>query len=175
MGVSLNPTPTASHTWLYRRLALPILALLRIGATPEKLAWSLATGAVIGINPILGSTTLLALAIAAIFRQNLAASQIGNHLMYPLQLVLVLPWISLGSRVFHTAPLPLSPKALFASARTTPLKLVRQLWLWESHAFILWALVALVVAPILALLLTPLLRKLLARVERHQYPLISGI
>lgn len=146
-----------------------------MGATPEKLAWSLATGVVIGINPILGSTTLLALGVAAIFRQNLAASQIGNHLMYPLQLMLVLPWISLGSRVFRTAPPPLSAKTLFAAARATPLKLVRQLWLWEYHAFILWALVALILAPILALLLTPLLRKLLARVEKHHYPLVSGI
>lgn len=162
------------HNWLYRRIALPILALLRMGATPEKLAWSLAAGVLIGINPILGSTTVMALAAAAIFRLNIAASQIGNHVVYPLQIALVLPWISAGTHLFGTAALPLSPKALFAAARTAPVDLVRQLWLWESHAFVVWAVFALFAMPAIALGLTPVLRKLLARVQRHEYPLIPG-
>ena len=32
------------HNWIYRRIALPILALLRMGASPERLAWSIAAG-----------------------------------------------------------------------------------------------------------------------------------
>ena len=95
------------HNWAYRRIALPVLALLRRGASPQKLAWSLAAGILIGINPILGSTTILCLALAFIFRLNIAASQLTNHLAYPLQLILVIPFIRLGSRVFHTAPMPL--------------------------------------------------------------------
>src|SRR5947209_172719 len=85
------------HNWAYRRIALPIFALLRMGASPEKLAWSIAAGLLIGINPLLGSTTLLCLAIAFIFRLNVAASQLGNHVVYPLQLLLLLPFIRLGS------------------------------------------------------------------------------
>ena len=168
----MSSPSTLHHNWLYRRIALPILALLRMGATPEKLAWSLAIGALIGINPILGSTTLLALTAAALFRLNIAASQIGNHVVYPLQLALVLPWISLGTHLFHTAPLPLSAKALFAAARSAPLALVRQLWLWEWHALVLWTAIALLATPALALTLAPILRKLLPRVESHQYPIL---
>lgn len=160
------------HGWIYNRLALPILALLRRGASPQKLAWSLAAGLLIGINPILGSTTILCLALAFIFRLNVVASQITNHLVYPLQLILVIPFINLGSRVFNTAPMPLSARELLHAARETPLALIRQLWLWESHALVLWALLSVILIPIFALALTPPLRRLLGRVQHHDYPLI---
>jgi uncharacterized protein (DUF2062 family) len=167
------PASAIHHNWLYRRVALPILALLRMGASPEKLAWSIAVGLLIGINPILGSTTILCLAIAFILRLNLAASQVGNHIVYPLELILLIPFIRIASRIFHTAPMPLSANELLHAAREHPLALSRQLWLWEWHAFLLWVVLAVVAIPIFALALTPLLRKLLKRVERHQYPILS--
>ena len=142
-----------------------------MGATPEKLAWSIALGLLIGINPILGSTTVLCLALAFLLRLNIAASQLGNHLMYPLQLILVIPFIHLASRIFHTTRLPLSATQLLHAARENPIALTRQLWLWEWHAFLLWAAIAAVAIPLLALALTPFLRRLLARVQRHQYSL----
>lgn len=166
-----NETPP-HHNWAYRRIALPVLALLRRGASPQKLAWSLAAGILIGINPILGSTTVLCLALAFLFRLNIVASQLTNHLAYPLQLLLVIPFIRLGSRLFHTAPMPLSASQLLHDARESPLALIRQLWLWESHALILWAILAAVLTPVIALTLTPILRRLLARVQHHQYPII---
>jgi hypothetical protein len=144
-----------------------------MGATPEKLAWSIAVGLLIGINPILGSTTILCLAVAFILRLNVAASQLGNHVVYPLQLILIIPFIHLASRIFHTAPMPLSPNELLHAAREHPIALCSQLWLWEWHAFLLWSILAAVAIPVFALALTPFLRKLLKRVERHQYPILS--
>jgi uncharacterized protein (DUF2062 family) len=165
--------PPIHHNWLYRRIALPVLALLRMGASPEKLAWSIAAGLLIGINPIIGSTTVLCLAVAVLFRLNVAASQIGNHVVYPLELLLVIPFIRTASRVFHTAPMPLSASALLHAAREHPVDLTRQLWLWEWHAFLLWTMLAAVAVPLVALALTPMLRRILVRVERHQYPILT--
>lgn len=172
--MSSRPKPVR-HTFLYRRIALPVLALLRMGATPEKLAWSIALGLVIGINPLLGSTTLLCLALAAAFRLNLAASQLANHLMYPLELLLFVPFLTWGTHVFSTGPIPLSPKLLFFEARTHPLALIKSLWLWEWHALVLWAAVSIALLPAIAFSLTSALRRLLIRVERHQYPLVPTI
>ena len=165
----------AHHTLLYARVVLPILALLRMGASPERLAWSIALGVVVGLNPLLGSTTLLCLALAAIFRLNLAASQIANHVMYPFEILLAVPFLTWGARAFHTGPIPLSPKVIFVQARTQPVALIKSLWIWEWHALVLWAAAALVLVPAIALLLTPALRKLLRRVERHQYPIVPTI
>jgi uncharacterized protein (DUF2062 family) len=162
------------HNWIYRRLALPVFALLRMGASPEKLAWSIAAGLLIGINPILGSTTILCLALAFVFRLNVAASQLGNHIVYPLELILVIPFIHVASRIFHTAPMPLSANALLRAAREHPLALSRQLWQWEWHAFLLWAVIAAVAVPSIALALTPILRRLLSRVRAHKYPVIPA-
>jgi uncharacterized protein (DUF2062 family) len=169
-----NQNPASiHHNWIYRHVALPVFALLRMGASPEKLAWSIAAGLLIGINPILGSTTILCLALAFVFRLNVAASQLGNHIVYPLELVLVIPFIHVASRIFHTAPMPLSASALLRAAREHPLALSRQLWLWEWHAFLLWAAIAVVAVPSIALALTPILRRLLYRVRAHKYPVIS--
>ena len=172
LAVVAESPPLIHHNWGYRRLVLPILALLRMGATPQKLAWSIAAGLLIGINPLLGTTTIFCLAVSFPFRLNVLATQIANHTAFPLELALVVPFIRLGSRIFHTAPMPLSPHLFLTAARTAPFALTRRLWLWEWHAFIVWAAIVIVAAPLLAFALTPLLRRLLTRIQRHQYPIL---
>jgi uncharacterized protein (DUF2062 family) len=150
------------HTLLYRKIVLPLLALLRMGATPKKLAWSLAIGCVVGINPLLGSTTIICLILIFALRLNTVAGQLGNHLMYPLELLLVIPFIRAGERLFHTAPLPIMNTQIFSMARSAPVATVKLLWQWEWHALIVWAICAIVAAPVLALILTPILRHSMA-------------
>jgi uncharacterized protein (DUF2062 family) len=163
----------AHHNWIYRHGVLPILALLRMGATPRSLAWSIAAGVLIGLNPVVGSTTLLCLAVTFRFRLNVVATQIANQAMFPLELALIIPFIRLGSRVFHTAAMPLAPHVFVLEARTAPFALTRNLWMWEWHAFVLWAAMALVAAPPLAKALTELLERVQARIRRHQYPIVT--
>lgn len=167
---TLAPT---RHNWIYRRGVLPIVALLRMGATPRGLAWSIAVGVAIGINPVLGTTTLLCLAVAVGFRLNVIASQIANQAMFPVELALMVPFLRLGSRVFHTVALPLAPQVLVHMARSAPLTLMRQLWMWEWHAFVVWAACALVAAPLIATALTPLLERTLVRIRRDKHPIVS--
>lgn len=145
-----------------------------MGTTPRTLAWSIAAGLLIGINPVLGSTTIFCLAVSFSCRLNLVAAQIANHAMFPLELALVVPFIRMGSRVFHTAAMPLSPRLLLHAARATPLALTRQIWLWEWHAFMLWAGISLVTAPLIAIALTPVFRLLLARIQQRRYPIVSA-
>ncbi|WP_103934888.1 DUF2062 domain-containing protein [Bryocella elongata] len=148
------------RTFFHRRVVHPLLDLLRMGATPEALAWSLAIGVVVGVNPLLGSTTLLALALAGIFRLNLVASQIGNHIMYPVQLALFPVWVRLGTLLFHTPGLPMGKRALIEAVTHHPWDTTRILWTWEWHALVVWGVASVVAAPALKLLLTPLMRKL---------------
>lgn len=152
------------------RLISPILDLLRVGCSPRKLAWSLAVGVVIGINPLLGSTTLAALVIPYVCRLNLVASQIANHIVYPLQLLLFLFFIKAGDKLFHTGAMPLAGHALFHAARAHPWSTTRMLWTWEWHALIVWTGVAALICPALAAMLTPLLKRLHARLHHDQVP-----
>jgi len=147
----------------HRRVIQPLIDLLRVGTTPRRLAWSLAVGAAIGVNPLLGSTTLICLAAAFLFRLNLVASQIANHLMYPFELLLFFFFIRMGDHLFHTGHMPMRHREIFAAASRHPWDTTRLLWSWEWHALVVWLLCALVATPLLALLLTPLLKQLAHR------------
>ena len=143
-----------------------MVGLLKMGADPDKLAWSLALGLVVGVNPLLGSTTVVALGVAAAFRLNLVASQVGNHAVYPLEIVLFPVFIKLGDVLFGTQKLPLAGKALWHAAKHHPLETTRLLWTWEWHALVVWAMFAAVAMPAIALGSEPVLRKMAERVRK---------
>jgi uncharacterized protein (DUF2062 family) len=156
---------------LQRRVAQPVMDLLRIGATPQGLAWALAVGIVVGVNPLLGSTTVVALAVAWVLRLNVVASQIGNHLVYPLELLLFPVWVKLGSLVFGTPGIPLNKKALMDAVTHHPWETTRKLWMWEWHALAVWAVCAAMLAPLLQMALCPVLRRMLDRL--HHEPVME--
>ena len=154
-----------------RRVVEPMLQLLRIGMTPRRLAWSIAIGVVIGVNPLLGSTTVLVLAVASAFRLNLVASQLGNHLVYPLELLLFPVFLRLGIVLFHSPGLPLEREALFRAIKRHPWDTTRLLWRWEWHALIVWLGFAVIAAPLLQLALRPILERMLAKL--HDEPVME--
>jgi uncharacterized protein (DUF2062 family) len=79
------------------RLLKRLGELLRGGHSPERIAFSLAAGATLGLFPIFGATTLLCLAAGVAFRLNHAALQLANQLMYPVQLPLMLAFLHTGA------------------------------------------------------------------------------
>ena len=162
----LVPLPQASG-FFQTRVVTPLLDLLRMGASPRRLAWSLAVGAVIGINPIVGSTTLLSLGVAFLARLNLIASQIANHLCFPIQLALVLVYLRAGEILFRTGPPPIAANELIHLMRIHPWATTQILWTWEWHAIVVWLLAGTIVTPLLAAALHPILRRLLLKLHHH--------
>ncbi len=160
--------PASRASWLRRTLAAPVLRLLRHGASPRRLAWSLAVGLAVGINPVVGSATLAGLAIAHLLKLNHTATQIGVQGAYPLQLLLLLPFLRAGSWVFRAAALPMQGAALLAMLRQHPVRIVRLLWTWEWHALVVWVVVAGLVAPLLAMVLRQVLERTMARPAQTQ-------
>lgn len=141
------------------------MALLQTGSDPKRLAWSLALGLVVGVNPLLGSTTVAALALASALRLNLVASQVGNHVVYPLEWMLFPVFIKMGSVVFATRGLPVGVEGLMQNAARHPWETTRLLWMWEWHALMVWALFAVVAMPLLALTLRPVLERMAKRIR----------
>lgn len=142
----------------------PLLRVLRGGVTPKRLAWSVAIGMMVGINPSVGVTTLLLILVAWAFGLNQVASQLGMHLMAPLHLLLFLPFIQAGVYLFHTRRLPLSRKQLEHLSHH-PVRMLHEMWQWQWHALLVWAVIALVVTPILAIYLR---RALVLLIRRHR-------
>ena len=127
--------------FFHHRVVAPIVALLTKGITPEKIALSLAFGIVLGIFPVLGSTTVLCAAAALIFQLNLPAIQLVNYLIYPLQLFLLVPFIRMGEKLFRVAPLQLSLTQILAMVRADLPHAISTLWLAEVHAMSAWLLI----------------------------------
>lgn len=141
--------PESVREFLRRRILRPLLCLLRGGVTPRRLAWSLALGIVVGINPSVGLTTVIVILLAWTLGLNQLASQIGAHAVAPIHLLLFVPFIQLGVHLFHTRQLPMNRKQLEHLSHH-PMRLIREIWQWEWHALIVWGILAAVVMPLLA-------------------------
>ncbi len=94
------------------------IGFLQAGTSPEKLALACATGVVIGIVPVWGVTTFICFGLAAVLRINIALLQLVNYAMYPLQILLVLPYIKSGEYLFRLKPLPYGPMELLELFKT---------------------------------------------------------
>ena len=151
--------------WLQRQIITPILQLLRQGITPEKIALSIAFGAVLGSMPFIGVTTALCFLIAYLLRLNPVAIQLVNYLMYPVQLALFLPFIRAGEKLFHGPHLAISLAQLQQLVQANTIQAVRILWTALWHAVTVWAAIAPAAIGILYLCLTPALRHLQQRLR----------
>jgi uncharacterized protein (DUF2062 family) len=158
--VMLVEEGTMKKRWPYRKIFLPIVDLLRQGITPEKIALSIALGAVLGIFPVLGSTTILCAAAAFVFRLNLPAIQLVNFLIYPLQLILFLPFLQAGSRITGAAPVTLSMKEVFGMIKSDPWSLIKMLWTASLGAIAIWMVISPLVVAAVYFTLAPVLRRL---------------
>ena len=154
--------PELFREWFRCHVLRPLLRLLRGGITPKRLAWSLAFGMVVGINPSVGLTTLLVLFLAWIFGLSKLASLVGTHVVAPLHLLLIIPFIELGVHLFHTRKLPMDRKQLEHLSHH-PLRLFHDIWQWEWHALVVWAVVAGITMPLLAMYLRRVLVVLLRK------------
>jgi uncharacterized protein (DUF2062 family) len=148
-----------SESFLYRRLVRPILELLRQGVTPEKIALSLALGVVLGVFPVLGSTTALCTLAAITLQLNLPAIHVVNFFVYPLQIALLIPFYGLGEKLFRAPHLPLSVPQIYAMIHRNMGNAIRSLWATTWHAIVVWCLVAPLFAAAIYAVLTPALRR----------------
>ncbi len=156
------------HHWFRRRVIVPILELLRQGVTPEKLALSLAIGMAIGCAPILGVTTILAFGICWATGLNPVAMQLTNYLMYPVQIVLLIPFIHAGEMLFRARHLRITSAQIQQMFHSNIAFAMHLLWTAIWHARVVWLFVAPIAVGIIYLILAPVLRHSAMRLHRRR-------
>jgi len=157
-----------SNGFIQRKLVRPIIDLLKQGVTPEKMALSMALGVAIGIIPALGWTTALCTIAALALHLNLPAIQIVNHLMYPAQIALLIPFFRLGEWLFRAPRLAISVPQIYAMIHASIWNAIKLLWTTTWHAIVAWAVLAPIIAGIVYSILTPVLRRVLRRLQSGQ-------
>jgi len=151
--------------FFYRRLARPILDLLRQGVTPEKIALSVALGAALGVFPAIGWTTALCAIAALVLRLNLPAIQILNYFVYPAQIALLIPFFRLVEKLFRAQHLPISVLQMHAMIRADRWAAIRLLWTTTWHAIAVWCLIAPIIVAVTYAILALALRYKMSRIS----------
>jgi uncharacterized protein (DUF2062 family) len=154
-----------SDGFIQRQLVRPIIALLRQGVTPEKMALSLALGVTLGIFPALGTTTALCAIAALVLQLNLPAIQIVNYFVYPAQIALLLPFFRLGEWLFGAPRRPISVPQIYALIHANFWNAIRLLWTTTWHAMVAWCVLAPVMDLVMYVILAPVLRRVLRRMQ----------
>ncbi len=149
-----------THRWLK-----PIIDQLRQGISPQKIALTIALGIVLGITPALGTTVLLCTLAAVVLRLNLPAIQLVNGLVYPLQLILLIPFYRLGAWMFGADVSTISLNGVVTLIRSGVWQAVRTLWVVTLHALVAWLALGAVASAILYVVLVPVVRGIWRKVQ----------
>jgi uncharacterized protein (DUF2062 family) len=152
--------PAARASWWRRWLLAPVLAQLTRGISPERLAWTISLGMVLGVFPIMGTTTLVSFVAGWALRLNQPVLHVFKTLVYPLHLALILVFIHLGERLFGVAPLSFSIPQLLSRFNADPLQFARDFGLAALHGVVAWLLIAPFAVLLIKMLVLPVLRGL---------------
>jgi uncharacterized protein (DUF2062 family) len=94
----------------------------------------------LAIIPVIGVTTLLCLLAGRLFRLNHIVMQVVNHVSYPLQILLLVPFVRLGETIVGADPIALSPGALIDEFNKSFGGFVAQFGMAYVHGLLGWVL-----------------------------------
>lgn len=156
------------EAWWWRWFVAPVTSQLTQGSSPVKLAWTIAWALVLGVFPIMGSTTLVCLAAGWIFKLNQPILHIFKSAVYPLHLALILVFIRLGEQLHGVPLISLSIPELVARFNADPLQFTRDFGMAAWHGVTAWLLIAPVAVFLIKILVLPILLKLSESLENRK-------
>jgi hypothetical protein len=135
-----------------------VVVWMRQGMSPQRLALTLSLGFAIGCIPVVGIPTLLCSALAVALQLNLPAIQAANYAAMPLQLLLIVPFVHLGGRLFAFG----SGHTIEAGAllHAPPLDMISRMGGLAGQAMLAWLLIAVPAVALMTAALTVLLRRI---------------
>jgi len=135
-------TNVQKNNSLLKKVLSYFLDFLKQGVTPEKLILTVVLGFLIGILPIVGATTVLCTLVALRLRLNMAVIQSVNYFAYPVQLILLIPFMKIGQALFGLHLISFSISDLLQMFRADWLLAVRKLWFAYLLGGVAWLIIA---------------------------------
>lgn len=157
-----HPLPAAPRSFWQRRVRDPLLAQLKQGVTPDKVALTIAVGVACGLFPFLGFTTLLCFLVALRLRLNQPIIHIVNQLMWPIHLPMIMVYVSLGQWLYGAKAIPYNPDRIAHLLVNEPGEFFHRFGVVSAYAFLAWLITAPVVIAAIYFPSRPLLRKFAA-------------
>jgi uncharacterized protein (DUF2062 family) len=164
-----DAAPEGRESFWRRRVTGPVRRQLTLGVTPDRLAVTLAVGAVCSLFPFLGLTALLNLGVGLALRLNQPVLQTLNQLLGPVQLALILVYVRAGEAMWGASGQPFTVGEMLAAFRNLSAADFLARFGWAGiHAFSAWLLTAPLLAAAVYLPSRPLLRRAAARLATVQ-------
>lgn len=162
-AADLSGSPARPGFW-QRRFVQPVLAQLRQGVAPDRVALTLGVGTACSLLPFFGFTTLLNLGVGVALKMNQPILHTLNQLLGPVQIGLILVYVRTGEVLWGGAAHPFTLGEMFAVFRDASFADFLTRFGWAGiHALTAW----LITSPFLILVITfgtrPLLRRFAAR------------
>lgn len=128
--------------YLNNKIVIPVMDLLKQGVTPEMLALSIALGFTIGIIPLMGVSTAICAILAISLRLNIVAIQLVNYIAYPLQLLLYIPFIKAGEKIFSFTSSDFTISEIVKLFHEGFIQAVQVLWIANLQGIFVWVMIA---------------------------------
>jgi len=128
------------------RILTPVSNIRKQGFSSETLALSISIGIIGGAFPVLGLASYMCLLLTLTFRQNIIIVQVINWLVYPIQILLLIPFMKLGNAIFGGSDMTLTFHQVvvaFQSGILNGLKLIGIISLYGVTAWVVIAIPAL--------------------------------
>ena len=113
-----------------------IKTIIQQGTSSKGLALSATIGMLLGVFPILGVSTWLVTLIALRFKLNLVLMMSLSYLLWPLQVVLIIPFLRLGEAFWNVPPFPLSLDQIILAFNVSVIDALKDLW--DANLYALW-------------------------------------
>lgn len=126
------------HRWVVR----PVVQQLTQGTSPAKIAQAIAWGLVIGIFPIIGSTTLLSLIAGVPLKLNQPILQAFKTLATPAQWALLLGFYRAGEWLFDAPHVSIHIPSMIERFFAEPGPFFRDYGMTALYGIAVWCLVA---------------------------------
>jgi uncharacterized protein (DUF2062 family) len=153
---------------LWQRRVLDVtVAQLRQGITPRQIALTIALGVVLGLFPVLGTTTALCLLAGVMLKLNQPVIQLSNWLVAPLQVPGIYLFVRAGERLTHVPPVSFSVAALMMAFKASPLRFLQQYGTTGLRGVLAWIVFAPGIAMLLYALALPPLKRMSGRTLEH--------
>jgi uncharacterized protein (DUF2062 family) len=165
---SVIQSSSTKQSWWRRWLLTPILTQLKVGSSPDRVAWTVALGAVLGVFPVMGTTTMLCAIVGGLFRLNQPILHVFRVLVYPLHLVLILVFIRLGERIYGVPLMTFSISELIEKFESGPSNFIKEFGLAAWHGVTAWLLIAPVAIVLIKFAVMPALNRLVLSLSKLQ-------
>jgi uncharacterized protein (DUF2062 family) len=125
------------------RVLIPAANIRKQGFSSETLAFSVSIGIIGGAFPVIGGASYVCLFLTLVFKQNILIAQVANWLSYPIQILLLIPFMKFGNLIIVGGDLTITLNQVVVAFQSGLLNGIREIGIFSLYGIIAWAAVAL--------------------------------